>query len=149
MNIVVCADRLKIALKALEDKGIMWEERSRFFQILDFLHGSGRFSIIAEVRDGADILLLTRLFDRFSGEQDLQLKAYQHLMKMNGDAHGVAIGENDDGIFGAWVMFPCDGNIEILRKSLVYHLNILTTFLETYYDDMFGYLGDLGVLPNL
>ena len=52
------------------------------------------------------------------------------------------------GAVGATVTFKCEDDLEDFKMALLHYLNTMTTFMETYYDFLFGEMLELGVVAR-
>ena len=146
-----CIDRLTQVLEALEENSViefnLSELSSDVIEIQDRLYGTGRFVITAEIIAGRDVLLLTKMFPALQGDSQSLNIAYRRLLNLNAAGLGVAIGiDEGTGAVGATVTFKCEDDLEDFEIALLHYLNTITTFMETYYDSLFGEMLELGVV---
>ena len=149
----LCIERLATVLKNLADQNIESDwvnpESKQELLVVDGLNGTARFNYIAEVQGGSDVVVFNLLFPELQGDPADVKAAYEMLLNYNGDGHGVTIGrDKDSGAIGAMVTFKCQTRITLLEQDVLHYMNILTTFLETHYDEMLRDLGERGVLPQ-
>ena len=50
------------------------------------------------------------------------------------------------GAVGATVTFKCEDDLDQLEMAVLHYLCTVTTFMETYYDNIFGEMLELGVV---
>jgi hypothetical protein len=148
---MLCIDRLISVFDLLAANGAIAfrfaSNSDGVLEINDFLYGTGRFVVTAEIIAGQDVLFLTKLFPPLEGDPVSLNTAYLYLLNLNAGAHGVTLSiDPHTRAVGATVMFKCEDNNLLMEVAVQHYLCTMTTFLETYYDDLLGGMLDLGVI---